>query len=82
MAVEDDVAVVGRQEPGDDVEARRLAGAVGAEKADDLASLDGEGDAADDRSLLETLTQVAGDEALVAGDQFRNRAAVATTKRT
>ena len=40
MSVEPNVAGVGRDHPGDDVEQRRLAGTVGTDDADDLALLD------------------------------------------
>ena len=43
-AVEEDAAGVGRLEAGDQVEQRRLAGAVGADDAEDLALVDIEGD--------------------------------------
>ena len=42
LAPVDDAAAVGRVEAGDDVEQRRLAGAVGTDHADDLVLVDGD----------------------------------------
>src|SRR6478735_2233504 len=55
--VETDAAGVGADESHDHVEAGRLAGAVGAEQADDFALVDAAGEVADDFALLVALLQ-------------------------
>ena len=72
LAVEDDDAVLGPDQAGDDVEAGRLAGAVRAQQANRLAALNGNADAAQHRPLLEALAEAVGDETGVVGDQARS----------
>jgi len=55
VPVERDGTVIGRNETGDQVEDRRLARAVGPQKPDHFAALQGQADAAHDRALLEAL---------------------------
>ncbi len=70
-----DDAAIGRDEPGDHVEDRRLAGAVRAEQADRLAGAHGEGrvlhDGAAAIALLQTLD---GEDAGAAEDRLGRRA--------
>ena len=47
LAVEEDAAAAGLEEPGEGAQGGGLAGAVGADEGDDLAGFDGEGDALD-----------------------------------
>src|SRR5205823_9593445 len=54
-AVEDDAPGVRRREAGKTVKARRLAGAVGTEEAEDLALLGGEGRSEEHTSELQSL---------------------------
>jgi hypothetical protein len=49
----------GRQQPGEHLHGRRLAAAVGAEKAEDLAALDAEADVVDGGEFAEAPRQVA-----------------------
>jgi hypothetical protein len=69
VPVEPNRADIGRDEPGDDVEAGGLAGAVGAQEADRLAALDRDRDVAQNRPLLEAFAEVAGDQPSIVGDQ-------------
>ena len=59
LAVEEDLAVVGRDLAGGHAEAGGLAGAVGAEQADDLADVDLEVDAVHDLAAAVELDQPA-----------------------
>ena len=59
LAVEEDLAVVGRDLAGGHAEAGGLAGAVGPEQADDLAGVDLELDAVDDLAPAVDLHQPA-----------------------
>ena len=59
-AVHLDRAGIGIDQAGDDVEAGGLAGAVGAEKADRLATLNRHGDVAQNRAAFELLAQMPG----------------------
>src|ERR1700694_4837110 len=60
LAVEADRPRGGPEEPGQQVEAGGLAGAVGADQADDLARLDREVGAVDRAPSVETLWDVRG----------------------
>src|SRR5213075_2584022 len=57
-----DLTGVGRGEPFDHLERRRLAGAVRAEESEDFAGRDGEVDARDREDLGELLPQSADDD--------------------
>ena len=57
LAVDQDLALIDADEAGDHVEAGGLAGAVGAEQADDLAALEAQADALHDLTLAERLEQ-------------------------
>ncbi len=63
LAVDFDAAGVGGDQPGDDVEAGRLAGAVRAEQTDHLAALHRYADIAQHRAALEALAETAPDQA-------------------
>ena len=65
IAVEADGAGIGADQAGDDVEAGRLAGAVGAQQPHRLAPAQRHRDAAQHRALLELLRQAAHDQAAV-----------------
>ncbi len=69
-AVDGDAAFVGGYEAGDHVEDGGLAGAVGAEQADRLATTDGEADAFDDRSLLVGLLDGVNGQPAFGGDRL------------
>ena len=58
LAVEDDRAVVGRDQAGDHVEAGGLAGAVGAQQARHLAAAQAQGDVLDHRAAAERLADL------------------------
>ena len=58
LALEPDVACVGPVEPGQAIEDRGLAGAVGADEADDGAFLDIEAEAVDDVQPPEAQRQI------------------------
>src|SRR5207245_9033130 len=60
LAVEDDRAPGRSQDPGQQVETGRLAGAVGADQADDLALVDGEVDAVDGGQATEEPGEITG----------------------
>src|SRR3546814_299555 len=64
-------AVVRRDQAGDDVERRGLAGAVGPQESDGFAALDADRDVAQHRTLLVLLAQVARDQPFVLRDQAR-----------
>ena len=66
-AVEPDRAVVGLDQPGDHVEAGRLARAIGAEQADGLAALHREADVAHHLAALVALADAIDDEQAVLG---------------
>ena len=66
------VPVSARDQAGDDVEAGRLAGAVGAEQTDDLAALHRHADVAHHRAALEALAEPVADEAAIVGDKPRS----------
>src|SRR3546814_614231 len=61
-AVEHDLALVGRDQADDHVEAGGLAGAVGAEQADDFARVQGQAEVAHDLARAVALAQSLGDE--------------------
>jgi hypothetical protein len=63
LAVQIDRAVVGGDQAGDHVEAGGLAGAVGAQQARDLAALQAQGDALDDRAVAERLADGVDEQA-------------------
>ena len=69
LAVELDRAGIGGDQPGDDVKAGRLAGAVRAEQPDHLAALHRDVDVAQHRPALEALAETAPDQAAVVGDR-------------
>ena len=73
VAFDLDRAGIGRDEAGDDVEAGRLAGAVGSQKAHDFAALHRQADAAHDGALVEALSDAGDDEALAAFDHAWTR---------
>src|SRR5579863_7580577 len=68
LAVEGDAPHIGTNEPGDDVEAGRLAGAVWAKQPNRLAALHRYIDAAQHRPLLEALAEIVRRESGVAGN--------------
>ena len=55
LILEEDLTLVGLDQPDDHVERRRLAGAVGAEQPDDLALVDLDRNVVDDRACLVSL---------------------------
>src|SRR5712691_2373102 len=74
LAVELDRPGVGGNEADDDVEAGGLAGAVGAEQADDLAALHRHTDVAQHRAALKALAETVADEPAIVGDKARSLA--------
>src|SRR6185437_13053598 len=72
VPVEADRADIGGDEPGDDIEAGRLAGAVRTEQPDRLAALHGDADVAQHRTLAKALAEAGGDEAGIVGDEARD----------
>ena len=74
LAVELDGAGVGGDQAGDDVEAGRLAGAVGPEQPHHLAALDRNADIAQHRPALEAFAQAVTDQTAIIGDQTRRSA--------
>src|SRR3546814_9291938 len=62
ISVEHDLALVGRDQADDHVEAGGLAGAVGAEQADDFARVQGQAEVAHDLARAVALAQSLGDE--------------------
>ena len=62
LAEQQRLAVGGGQQAGQHFHGRRLAAAVGAEEAEDLAALDGEADAVDGGEVAEADSQVVGDD--------------------
>jgi hypothetical protein len=58
QVVDQYAALIGLDQADDHVEAGGLAGAVGAEQADDLAAVDGQADVAHDLAALVALGQV------------------------
>src|SRR5262249_41825305 len=70
-AVEIDLADIGRDQAGDDVEAGGLAGAVRAEQSDRLAALDRHIDVAQHRPLAEALAEIGGAQPDIVGDEPR-----------
>ena len=62
-----------RQQAGQHFHCRRLAAAVRAEKAEDLAPLDGEADAVDRREIAEAAGQIARDDDRLAVDDAARR---------
>ena len=77
-----DAAGVGRQIAGDHPHRGRLAGAVGAEKAQDLAARDVEGDAVDRGDRAEALDQPFDREQLIHGRRFPSSLRAASRCRT
>src|SRR5262249_48620584 len=71
VAVERDRTGVGGDQPGDDVEARRLAGAVRAKQSDHFATLYRDMDVAQHRSPLEAFAEAAADQAAIIGNKSR-----------
>src|SRR3546814_10111679 len=59
---EGDLALVGRNLAGQQLEQGRLARAVGADDADAVAALDAEGEIPDDRAVAEPLGDMIGDD--------------------
>src|SRR3546814_14431007 len=70
LTVEQDPAVIGRDQTGDDIEAGRLAGAVRSEQADDLATVQRQRHAPEHRPLLEPLAAVRRTDALVSAHEL------------
>ena len=71
-------ALAGRQEPGQHLHRRRLAAAVRADKAEDLAALDGEADPVDRSEIAEPAGEIARrDDRLAVDDAARRYAAIA-----
>ena len=66
LSVDGDGAAVGRDQPGDAIEGRGLARAVGAEQRHNLAAGEGERDIADHRAAAVALAQPVNDETLTA----------------
>jgi hypothetical protein len=60
------LAIAGGQEAGQHLHRRRLAAAVRAEKAEDLAASDGEADAVDRDEGAEAAGEAAGDDGVLA----------------
>ncbi len=60
LAPEEDLARLGRQQRADDIDERGLAGAVGADKRDELALLDAQVDVVDGARLAEIALEVDG----------------------
>ena len=63
VAIEGDGPVVGRDQTGNQVEACRLAGAVGSEESDRFTAPHGQADAAQDGTLAVLLAEVLGNQA-------------------
>src|SRR6185312_11112184 len=71
LVVEKHRAEIGRDQPGDDVEACRFAGAVRAQQPHHLAALHRDVDVAQYRPLLEALAEIVGDEAAIIENKAR-----------
>ena len=69
--IEADNPGIGGDQPGDDVKAGRLAGAVGPEQTDHLAALHRDVDVAQHRPPLEALAEPVPEQAAVVGDEPR-----------
>ena len=73
LAEQQRLAFARRQQAGQHFHRRGLAAAVRAEKAEDLAALDGEADAVDRGEVAEAAGQVAGDDDRLAVDDAARR---------
>lgn len=71
--VQSDLAVIGRDQAGDDVKAGGLARAVGSQKADRLTALDRKADIAKDWTALVTLAKRHCDQAGIVCNESRAR---------